>query len=168
MAEDKMILTPQGYQKLQEEYRHLIDVERPDVTEAIKEARAQGDLSENSEYDAARERQAKIESRILEIEHIFDIAEIVDTSKTEKKHEGKIYLENFVTYKDLSEDEVHTIKLVSTVEADALAEPYPLVSNESPLGKAIMGQVVGAQVAVESAEPYSIEILSASKEEPKA
>ncbi len=80
MAEDKMILTQEGYKKLQEEYRNLIDVERPDVIQAIKEARAQGDLSENSEYDAARDRQAKVESRITEIEHIFDVAIVVDSS----------------------------------------------------------------------------------------
>ena len=114
MAEDKMILTQEGYKKLQEEYRNLIDVERPDVIQAIKEARAQGDLSENSEYDAARDRQAKVESRITEIEHIFDVAIVVDSSSEGEKAGKKIYLENFVTYRDLSTNEVSTVKLVST------------------------------------------------------
>ena len=71
MAEEKMILTQDGIEKLKAEYRRLIDVDRPDVIEALKAARAQGDLSENADYDAARDRQAKIESRITEIEHIM-------------------------------------------------------------------------------------------------
>ena len=151
---------------MQEEYRNLIDVERPDVIQAIKEARGQGDLSENSEYDAARDRQAKVESRITEIEHIFDIAVIVDASEEGKNDGKKIYLENFVTYRDLSSKEVNTVKLVSTIEADPFAEPFPFVSNESALGKAIMGQVPGATVPVESPDPYEIEIIKASKEAP--
>ena len=72
MAEEKMILTQDGIEKLKAEYRRLIDVDRPDVIEALKAARAQGDLSENADYDAARDRQAKIESRITEIEHIME------------------------------------------------------------------------------------------------
>ncbi|MBQ1879053.1 MAG: transcription elongation factor GreA [Candidatus Enteromonas sp.] len=166
MAEDKMILTQEGYKKLQEEYRNLIDVERPDVIQAIKEARAQGDLSENSEYDAARDRQAKVESRITEIEHIFDVAIVVDSSSEGEKAGKKIYLENFVTYRDLSTNEVSTVKLVSTIEADPFAEPFAYVSNESALGKAIMGQVPGSRVPVESPDPYEIEIIKASKEAP--
>ena len=164
--EEKMILTKEGLAKLNAEYRNLIDVERPDVIEALKAARAQGDLSENSEYDAARDRQAKIESRIREIEHIFDVATIAD--ETGAGDGKKIYLENFVTYKDLSDGSKNIVKLVSTIEADPLAEPYPLVSNESALGKAIFGQVPGARVHVASSEPYDIEIISASREEPKA
>jgi transcription elongation factor GreA len=85
MAEEKMILTQDGIDKLKAEYRHLIDIDRPDVIEALKAARAQGDLSENADYDAARDRQAKIESRITEIEHIMDIAVIVDESKVGKR-----------------------------------------------------------------------------------
>ena len=162
MAEDKMILTQEGYKKLQEEYRNLIDVERPDVIQAIKEARAQGDLSENSEYDAARDRQAKVESRITEI----DVAIVVDSSSEGEKAGKKIYLENFVTYRDLSTNEVSTVKLVSTIEADPFAEPFAYVSNESALGKAIMGQVPGSRVPVESPDPYEIEIIKASKEAP--
>jgi transcription elongation factor GreA len=166
MAEDNMILTQVGYKKLQEEYRNLIDVERPDVIQAIKEARAQGDLSENSEYDAARDRQAKVESSITEIEHIFDVAIVVDSSSEGEKAGKKIYLENFVTYRDLSTNEVSTVKLVSTIEADPFAEPFAYVSNESALGKAIMGQVPGSRVPVESPDPYEIEIIKASKEAP--
>jgi transcription elongation factor GreA len=157
MAEEKMILTQDGIDKLKAEYRHLIDIDRPDVIEALKAARAQGDLSENADYDAARDRQAKIESRITEIEHIMDIAVIVDESKVGKK----IFLGNIVTYIDKSDNSTNTIKIVGTVEADPMAEPYPLVSNESALGKALMGEIPGKVVTVQSEDPYEIEIVKA-------
>jgi transcription elongation factor GreA len=157
MAEEKMILTQDGIEKLKAEYRRLIDVDRPDVIEALKAARAQGDLSENADYDAARDRQAKIESRITEIEHIMDIAVIVDESKVGKK----IFLGNIVTYIDKSDNSTNTIKIVGTVEADPMAEPYPLISNESALGKALMGEIPGKVVTVQSEEPYEIEIVKA-------
>ena len=134
MVESKMILTQDGLEKLKVEYRNLIDVERPDVIESLKAARAQGDLSENADYDAARDRQAKIESRITEIEHIMDIAVIVDESKVGKK----IFLGNIVTYIDKTDNSTNVVKIVGTVEADPMAEPYPLISNESALGKALM------------------------------
>ena len=157
MAEEKMILTQDGIEKLKAEYRRLIDVDRPDVIEALKAARAQGDLSENADYDAARDRQAKIESGITEIEHIMDIAVIVDESKVGKK----IFLGNIVTYIDKSDNSTNTIKIVGTVEADPMAEPYPLISNESALGKALMGEIPGKVVTVQSEEPYEIEIVKA-------
>jgi len=157
MAEEKRILTQDGIEKLKAEYRRLIDVDRPDVIEALKAARAQGDLSENADYDAARDRQAKIESRITEIEHIMDIAVIVDESKVGKK----IFLGNIVTYIDKSDNSTNTIKIVGTVEADPMAEPYPLISNESALGKALMGEIPGKVVTVQSEEPYEIEIVKA-------
>ena len=81
MAEEKMQMTREGLEKLEKEYRHLIEVDRPEVIEALKAARSQGDLSENADYDAARGRQAETEARILEIEHIKDIARIVDSGK---------------------------------------------------------------------------------------
>jgi transcription elongation factor GreA len=157
MAEEKMILTQDGIDKLKAEYRHLIDIDRPDVIEALKAARAQGDLSENADYDAARDRQAKIESRITEIEHIMDIAVIVDESKVGKK----IFLGNIVTYIDKTDNSTNVVKIVGTVEADPMAEPYPLVSNESALGKALMGNIPGKVVTVQSEEPYEIEIVKA-------
>ncbi|OPZ34186.1 MAG: Transcription elongation factor GreA [Tenericutes bacterium ADurb.BinA155] len=157
MAEEKMILTQDGIDKLKAEYRRLIDVDRPDVIEALKAARAQGDLSENADYDAARDRQAKIESRITEIEHIMDIAVIVDESKVGKK----IFLGNIVTYIDKSDNSTNVVKIVGTVEADPMAEPYPLISNESALGKALMGEIPGKVVTVQSEDPYEIEIVKA-------
>ena len=153
MAEDKMIMTKDGMEKLEKEYRHLIDVERPDVIAALQAARAQGDLSENADYDAARNRQAQIEARITEIEHIKDIAVVIEEGKQGKK----ISLGNLVTFKEDDGSE-SIVKIVGTVEADPFAKPYPLVSNESALGIALIGQVAGNKITVESDQPYEIEI----------
>jgi transcription elongation factor GreA len=155
MAEEKMIMTPEGMEKLEKEYRHLIDVERPDVIEALRQARAQGDLSENADYDAARNRQAEIEARITEIEHIKDIAVVVEATKAGKK----IFLGNVVTFKGPDGEE--SVKIVGTVEADPMATPIPLISNESALGTALIGRIPGEKVVVECDEPYEIEILKA-------
>jgi len=155
MAEEKMIMTPEGMEKLEKEYRHLIDIDRPDVIEALRQARAQGDLSENADYDAARNRQAEIEARITEIEHIKDIAVVIETPKAGKK----IFLGNVVVFKGPDGEE--SVKIVGTVEADPLATPYPLISNESALGIALIGRVPGEKVVVECEEPYEIEIVKA-------
>jgi transcription elongation factor GreA len=154
MAEEKMIMTRDGMEKLMKEYRHLIDLERPEVIEALKAARSQGDLSENADYDAARNRQAEIEARITEIEHIKDIAVLVEEGKQGKK----ITLGNIVSYKEANHTQVEKVKIVGTVEADSMAEPYPLISNESALGQALIGQVVGTKVLVESDTPYEVTI----------
>jgi transcription elongation factor GreA len=154
MAEEKMIMTRDGMDKLMKEYRHLIDQERPEVIEALKAARSQGDLSENADYDAARNRQAEIEARITEIEHIKDIAVLVEEGKQGKK----ITLGNIVSYKEANHAQMERVKIVGTVEADSMAEPYPFISNESALGQALIGQVVGTKVLVESDTPYEITI----------
>ncbi len=162
MAEEKMQMTRKGLEKLEKEYRHLLEVERPEIIEALKAARAQGDLSENADYEAARNRQAQIEARIAEIEHIKDIARIVDEGKGSKAK--KIGLGHTVTYTEKDSKESTTIKLVGTVEADPMANPYPLVSNESALGKALIGKVPGDDVMVESQTPYQIHIDDAKFE----
>jgi len=158
MAEQKMVMTKEGMDKLEKEYRELIDVERPEVIEQLKQARSQGDLSENADYDAARDKQAKIEARISEIEHIRDIAVIV---KENPKLAGKkINLGYTVTYKDLSDNSETTVRIVGTIEADPFAAT-PLVSDQSALGKALIGQNPGDKVTVESEAPYEVEILKA-------
>lgn len=156
MAEEKIVMTQEGLNKLEAEYRHLLDVERPEVIEALQAARAQGDLSENADYDAARARQAEIEARIAEIEHIKDIVEIASTGSNKQISIGCL-----VTYKEKETGEEHTIQLVGSIEADAMAEPYPLISNESALGMALIGSSVGESKMVESVEPYEIKILNA-------
>ena len=155
MAEDKIIMTPEGMKKLEEEYRHLIDVERPEVIEQLVQARSQGDLSENADYDAARNKQAQIERRIAEIEHIRDNAVIVEAQAAGKK----INLGYLVEIRDEKGNQM-AVRIVGTIEADPFAEP-PSVSDQSALGKALIGHSAGEKVLVESEEPYEVEILKA-------
>lgn len=159
MAEKKIEMTQAGLEKLEKEYRHLLEIDRPEVIEALKMARSQGDLSENADYDAARNRQAEIEARIAEIEHIRDIAVIKDTKGRTKK----INIGYIVEYKETATGEINRIKLVGTVEADPMAE-LPLISNESALGMALIGHEAGETTVVESMKPYEVEILSAEVE----
>jgi len=157
MAEKAIEMTQEGLEKLRKELDKLVHVDREEVIEALKMARSQGDLSENADYDAARNRQAEIEARISEIEHILDIA-VVKDSKTKTK---KINIGHIVEYKEVATGEVNTIKIVGTVEASPMAEPMPLISNQSALGAAVIGHEPGEVVMVESMKPYEIEILSA-------
>ncbi len=152
MAEDKIIMTREGMEKLEKEYRHLLDVERPEVVEQLVQARSQGDLSENADYDAARNRQAEIERRIAEIEHIKDHAEIVETKAGGKK----INLGYLVDYTDEHGNDMQ-VRIVGTIEADPFAA-IPSVSDQSALGAALIGHSVGDKVMVECDEPYEIEI----------
>ena len=154
MAEKKqIILTKAEREKLETEYRHLIDVERKNVIEQLTLARSQGDLSENADYDAARERQAQIESRIQEIEAIFNNATMAEESQGAG---GKITIGDYVDY--VKDDGVAlTVKISGNVGADPTSVP-PTVSNESPIGKALLGQKAGAKVRVECAEPYNVTI----------
>ena len=149
----KIELTKEGSEKLQKEYRHLIDIERPEVIEQLTVARAQGDLSENADYDAARNRQAEIEARIKEIENILANAKIIDGSTKS----GKIVaLGSVVEIKDLSDDSIATYTIVGTVEANPIKG---LISNVSPLGHAIVGKRVGDECVVRVAQEYKVQIL---------
>ncbi len=156
MADKKIILTPEEMEQLTAEYRHLIDVERPDVIEKLQIARSQGDLSENADYDAARERQGQIEGRIREIEGIINNATFAE--KSVASDGNGIGIGDLVTFVDLSDKSTITVKIVGNVGADPMAKPYPTISNESPLGRALLGKVAGDSAVVEAAESYEIEI----------
>lgn len=156
--ENVNVLTKDGERKLREEYRQLIDVERPEVIEQIQQARAQGDLSENADYDAARARQAVVEGRIREIESILNNSKIVAEAP---KNNKSVALGNFVEVKNLKKDKVTIYKIVGTVEANPLANP-PQISNVCPVGKALLGRRVGDVVKVLSDNPYELEILRIS------
>lgn len=160
MAEKVIEMTQEGLEKLRKELDKLVHVDREEVIEALKMARSQGDLSENADYDAARNRQAEIEARISEIEHILDIAVVKETKGRSKK----INIGYIVEYKEVATGETNTIKIVGTVEADPTAEPMPLISNLSALGAAVIGHEPGETVMVESMKPYEIEILSAKND----
>lgn len=149
----KIELTREGEEKLQKEYRHLIDIDRPEVIEQLTVARAQGDLSENADYDAARNRQAEIEARIKEIEDILANAKIIDSATKSGK---VVSLGCTVELKDLSDNSVATYTIVGTVEANPIKG---LISNVSPLGHAIVGKRVGDECVVRVAQEYKVLIL---------
>ncbi len=138
--EKKIILTKEGYQKLEEELQNLKVVRRKDVAAKIKEARAQGDLSENAEYDAAKEEQAEIESRIVTIENMFRNAEVIDEDEL---NTGKVNLGNKVRVWDEEFEEEVEYTIVGPAEADPADFK---ISNESPLGIALIGHAIGETV----------------------
>ncbi len=158
MANKKITLTKEAREELNQEYRHLIDVERPDVIEKLQLARSQGDLSENADYDAARDRQSQIEARITELERIFQNSVDADESVVS----DKVGIGSIVEFKNVSDNESNRIKIIGNIGADPMAET-PTVSNESPLGRALLGHNVGDKVSIACEEPYIVEITDISK-----
>ena len=140
----KNILTSEGLKKLEDELENLIVVQRKEVAQKIKEAREQGDLSENAEYDAAKDEQRDIEARIEEIEKILKNAEIVDEDEVDL---GSINIGCQVTILDLEFDEELVYKIVGSTEANSLKGK---ISNESPVGRALLGKKVGDFVSVDT------------------
>lgn len=142
--EKKNLMTYAGLKKLEDELHNLKVNRRREVAEKIKEAREQGDLSENAEYDAAKDEQRDIETRIEELEAILKNAEVVveDEADTEKINVGCK-----VNVLDMEFDEEVTFQIVGSTEANSLQN---MISNESPLGKALMGSKVGDLVDVEA------------------
>lgn len=153
---EKFQLTKEGVSKLEAEYRQLLDVERPNVTKELVEARALGDLSENADYDAAREAQARVEARIQEIEIILNNYELIK----EKVSSKTVQVGATVTLKLIDFDETDTYEIVGQIEANPIENK---ISNESPLAKAVLGHKVGEVVEVEVAKPYKVEIISIEK-----
>ncbi len=143
MEEKKNLMTYAGLKKLEDELHDLKVVQRKEVAEKIKEAREQGDLSENAEYDAAKDEQRDIEARIEEIEKILKNAEVVDEDEIDL---DKINLGCKVTVYDFEFEEEMELKIVGSTEANSLEGK---ISNESPVGKALMGHTVGDVVEVE-------------------
>ena len=142
MSNKTVYLTEQGLQEIKDELDYLKLEKRPEVIKALKEARALGDLSENAEYDAARNEQAIVESRIKELEVMVEKAEIISAVNTNVVSIGtKVKIE----YVDDNEQEEYSI--VGSKEADPFANK---ISNESPIAKAIIGKKVGNVVSVES------------------
>lgn len=143
MNQEKVILTSEGYKKLEKELEDLKTNKRADVAEKLKEARAQGDLSENAEYDAAKEEQANIEARINQIEAMMIRAEVVDESKIDT---NTIAIGCKVTVKYVDGGEQDDYWIVGSTESDALNNR---VSNESPMGAAMLGHKVGDIIEIE-------------------
>lgn len=144
MAEKKNLMTYEGLKKLEDELQDLKVVRRKEVAQKIKEAREQGDLSENAEYDAAKDEQRDIEARIEEIEKILKNAEVADDDADNK---GAANIGSIVTVLDMEFDEEIEFKLVGSTEAKSLENK---ISNESPLGKALIGKQTGDIVEVDT------------------
>lgn len=144
MAEKKNILTYEGLKKLEDELQDLKVVQRREIAQKIKEAREQGDLSENAEYDAAKDEQRDIEARIEQIEKILKNAEVVLDEEIDL---DKISIGCLVRVLDVEYNEEEEYKLVGSSEASSLQNK---ISNESPFGQALIGAKVGDVVEVEA------------------
>ena len=154
MAVEKIYGTEEGLKKLQDEYEHLVHVVREEVKAELKEARALGDLSENADYDAARDMQAQVESRILQLENMLQHYELIDTTKSGSK---TVHIGSEVTLLFLDTKEEQTFRIVGSTEADPLNGK---LSNETPLAQAILDKSVGSVVEVPAKMPYEVEILN--------
>ena len=153
--DEKNILTYEGLKKLEDELENLKVVRRKEVSQKIKEAREQGDLSENAEYDAAKDEQRDIEARIEELEKILKNAEVVVEEEADL---DKVSIGCSVKILDCEFDEELEYKIVGSTEANSLKGK---ISNESPVGKALLGKQVGDTVTVETpAGEFSYKVLS--------
>jgi transcription elongation factor GreA len=150
--------TKEGLKKLTDELKHLKDVERPAASQAIADARDKGDLSENAEYDAAKEAQGMLEMRIAKLDAIVSSARIIDENTLDV---SKVLIHSNVKIKNLSNKMVMNYKLVAQSEAD-VAKGY--ISVDSPIGKSLLGKAVGdiAQAVVPVGK-IELEIIEISR-----
>jgi len=142
---DKEPITVQGLEKLKLELDELKNIKRPQIVAAIAEARSHGDLKENAEYHAAKEQQAQMESRVIEINDIIARANVIDVTKVENN--GNIIFGSTVTVKDLENNKEKTYKIVGKDEADISKN---LIYFKSPIGKSLIGKSLGEMVAAET------------------
>lgn len=151
MNKKPVYLTAEGLEEKKKELEFLTHVKRPEIIETLVEARSYGDLSENAEYDAARNEQAIIEGQIKELEYIVDNAVIIETASRDE-----VSLGNTVVLKYVDEEEFEEYKIVGSSEADPFKNK---ISNESPIAQAILGAKAGDIVEVESPNgKYQVEI----------
>ncbi|MFB5066605.1 MAG: transcription elongation factor GreA [Candidatus Wallacebacter cryptica] len=146
MTQKEVLLTPEGLKKLEKELETLKTVKRKEVAQRIKQALEFGDISENSEYDDAKNEQAFVEGRIISLEKVLRNAKVVDD---EDHAEGEVVVGRWVKLKDLETNEIFEYKIVGSAEADPMNAK---ISNESPVGKALIGKTPGAVVDVEVAD----------------
>ena len=151
MTDKKIYVTREGLEELKKELDYLINVKRPENITSIKEARALGDLSENADYDAARNEQAELEGRIKKLEKMLENVEIIEKIDTDKVSIGST-----VSIKYVDDDDTDEYKIVGSQEADPFMSK---ISNESPIAKAILNKKVGDIVEIENPNGvYKIEI----------
>ena len=142
---DKEPITVEGLEKLKSELEGLKNINRPRIVAAIAEARSHGDLKENAEYHAAKEQQALMESRVIEIDDIIARANVIDVTKIE--NEGNVIFGSTVTVQDLEINKKKTYKIVGKDEADIFRN---LIYFKSPIGKALIGKSIEDMVVVET------------------
>lgn len=147
MSEDVIYLTQDGYQKLVDELNQLKNIKRVEIAEKLKEAISFWDLSENAEYEEARNEQAQVEIRIAELEDQLKKVQIIKEAIWKK--EDKVMMGAVVTILDVNENEKQTYKIVWPTESSILAE-LPKISNESPIGKAILWKKKGDTVKLKA------------------
>ncbi len=150
MAEKKVILTYEGLKNMEAELETLKTVRRQEVAEKIKEARGQGDLSENAEYDSAKEEQAEIEARIVVLEKMLRNAEVIDEEGGSKDTVG---LGATVTVLDVEFDEEMEYTIVGSAEADPM---NGRISNESPVGMALLGHKTGDSISINTPDGEAV------------
>ena len=152
MSNKEVYVTSNGLEEMKNELDHLINVRRPEVINALKEARALGDLSENAEYDAARNDQAVVENRIKELEVLIENAKVFDDVSTDK-----VTIGTNIKIEYVEDGEVETYTIVGSTEADPFENK---ISNESPIAQAILGLKVGDIASVESPNgKYDVKIV---------
>ena len=154
MKQKEFFLTSEGYLELETELNYLKTDKRKEVLSSLKEARALGDLSENAEYDSAREEQGKLEARIKEVEYILEHATIIDDGGSDK---DVVNIGCTVTLQYEGDDEVEEYRIVGSQEADPFNNK---ISNESPIAAAILNKKVGETVEVTSPQGvYNVKIV---------
>ena len=154
MTDTKEIyVTNEGLEQMKKELEDLIQVKRPEVIKALKEARALGDLSENAEYDAARQEQAQTEARIKELEAMIEHAVIIENVDT-----NEVSIGTKVTIEYVDDDDTEEYSIVGVKEADPFNNK---ISNESPIAKAILGKKIGDIVSVDSPNgTYDVKVVA--------
>ena len=154
MTDTKEIyVTTEGLEQMKQELEDLIQVKRPEVIKALKEARALGDLSENAEYDAARQEQAQTEARIKELEAMIEHAVIIENVDT-----NEVSIGTKVTIEYVDDDDTEEYSIVGVKEADPFNNK---ISNESPIARAILGKKIGDIVSVDSPNgTYDVKVVA--------
>lgn len=157
MANEKTLLTKEGYEKILGRLEYLTTTKRDEIAEKLKTARGFGDLSENSEYDEAKNEQASVELEILELEQKLKSVEIIDAKPNSKKVKKVVSIGDTVTILDSNKKKELILQIVGTLEADIALNK---ISNESPLGKALLNAKKGDVVSVKAkANTVQYEIL---------
>lgn len=149
-------MTPAGHQKLLADFKHLREVARPQVVRDIEEARAHGDISENSEYEDAKDRQGQIEARVRDLELNLALAEVIDVTKVPPS--DRVIFGTTVEMEDAVTGEASSYRLVGAEEVDV---KKGMISYSSPIGRALMGRSVGDEVRFETPKGTRVVVINA-------